>query len=232
MYDLRSKANYFVFTHLRRIFIWENVLVFDISLPVPVRKKIHRVARAKVAENEDIMRLATQFEKFRRGLAERRVKQGNLCFLAYVGEKIVHYRWIAFGETEMDATPRSAHLWKVRISSDSAYMFDAFTVPEYRGLGIGPYVFNEALDYLNKKQISKLFALIDKDNWPSIRAAEKMGYRLVGEIILRKIFKHQVIRYEAKTVEDQQTMKKIVYTVDRRNTWLFLLYYSEFPSRG
>lgn len=210
MYDLMSKASYLVLTRVRRIFMWEHVLVFDVSLPIRVEKKIHRVAIAKVAEDEDIMRLATQFEKFRRGLAERRVRQGNLCFLAYVGEKIAHYRWVALGETEMDAQPR-AYIWKVRIGSDSAYSFDAFTVPEYRGLGIGPYVLNEVLDYLNKRQASRLYALVDKENWPGIRAVGKEGYRLVGEIILRKIFRYQVIRYNAETVEDQQTMKQIVY---------------------
>ena len=211
IYDLRGKAAYLILTNLRSIFIWEHVLLFDLSLPARLERRTHPVAYAKLADNEDILRLAKQFEKFRRGLAEKRVKQGNLCFLAYVDEKIAHYRWVAFGETEMPAQARAAHIWKVRIDSNCAYSFDAYTSPEYRGLGLDPFIFKYVLDYLSKKPVSKLYAVVDKNNWPNIRAAKKKGYRLVGEIIFKRILKYRTLRYKAQTVEDQRTLKRVVF---------------------
>jgi len=210
MYDLKSKATYLILTNLRYIFVWEHLLLFDLALPAHIDTKTHPLACAKLADNEDVWRLAKQFEKFRRGLADKRIKQRKLCFVAYVGEKIAHYRWIALGQTEMQAQPRAAHIWKVRIDPNSAYSFDAYTVPEYRGLGLGPFVFKEAIDYLNKKQVSRLYAIVDKNNWPSIIAVTKEGYRLVGEIILRRILKYRSLKYKAQTLEDQQILKKMI----------------------
>lgn len=210
MYDLRSKATYLILTNLRYIFVWEHLLLFDLALPAHIDTKTHPVAYAKLADTEDIRRLANQFGKFQRGLADKRINQGNLCFLAYVGEKIAHYRWIALGETEMEAQPRAAHIWKVRIDSNSAYSFDAYTVPEHRGLGLGPFVFREAIDYLNKRQVTRLYAIVDKNNWPSIIAVTKEGYRLVGEIVLRRILTYRSIEYKAQRLEDQQILKKML----------------------
>ena len=207
IHDLRRGAIPWILhkSHLRSIFSWVHVLLLEVSLPAPLNVKTRLVAYAKLADKEDISRLAKQFKKFQKGEAEKRVKAGNLCFVAYVNGKIAHYRWIAFGPTDIK------HVWgKLQIGSNSVYSFDAYTVPEYRGLGLGPFVFKNTLYYLNKKRVSKLYALIDKNNKSSIRAAQKQGYRLVGEIIFRQILKYRYFRYEGQTVEGQQTMERIV----------------------
>ena len=203
-YDLRRKATW-IFTHIPSIFVWEHVLLFKSSLPAHLDVKTQLVACAKLADKKDVFNLNKRFKRFRKGEAEKRIKAGNLCFVAYVDGQIAHYTWIVLGETDI------CEPWgKLRIESNSAYNFDGYSAPKYRGLGLGPFVFKEALDYLEKKGVSKVYALIDKYNKPSLRAAQKMGYRLVGEIIFRSILKYRSFSYNGQTAEDQQTMKRIV----------------------
>ena len=157
--DLRRRAIPWIaqMSHLRSIFLWVHVLLFELSLPTYLNAKIRLDAHSKRASKEDIMRLIKQFRRFQKGEAEKRVEAGNLCFVAYMDGKIAHYRWIAFGETEIQ------RVWgKLRIDRNSVFGFDAYTVPKYRGLGLDQYVFKTVLDYLNKKRVSKLYPLLGK----------------------------------------------------------------------
>lgn len=192
-------------TSLQSIFSWADVLLFEMGLPAHIDVKTKLATHVKLADEEDISRLAKEFKIFRKGEAEKRVKTGNLCFVACVGDEIAHYRWVAFGPTNVP------QIWgKLRINRDSVYSFNAYTVPKYRGLGLAPFVFKKVLDYLNKKRVSKLYSLIDKRNKSALRAGQKQGYRLIGEIIFRKILNFRTFKYNTQTAEDQQKLRTMV----------------------
>jgi len=145
-----------------------------------------------------------KFEKFRRGKAEERFKAGRLCFVAEENGDIVNYVWVGLDATFVDELGR-----EIRIDPASAYRYDGYTVPEYRGLGILPVVLTRVADYLFKNGIEEIYDIVVSDNRPSLRAHEKIGSRKMGEITFIKLFKSTRYRCRGSTARDGLRLKEM-----------------------
>lgn len=115
----------------------------------------------------------TNFEN----LVLSRFQKGGLCFLGKSGEDIVHYNWIAFNREET-LTGRILHLMP-----DEAYCLDAFTLQEWRGRGIYPWVHYQALRYLKEKGTKMAYTLVDTDNKSSKKTHILHAWHPLGTVL-------------------------------------------------
>jgi GNAT superfamily N-acetyltransferase len=158
---------------------------------------------ARLASNYDISKF-DRFRKFRGGKAVERLRAGDLCFIAEKNGKIPNYTWICFHEAyvpELEA--------KIRIDPNSAYRYDAYTDPEYRGRGILPIVLTRASDYLFQNGIERIYDLVSFDNYPSLRSHQKIGSRKMGEVTFFKLFRSKRYRYKGETPEDSHKLEQM-----------------------
>jgi len=188
-----------------KIFVFEKTFVFENHLS-KIRFETGDKAEVDVrlAQNEDVVRLVKKFEKLRGGKAEERLRAGHLCFMAEKNGDIVHHKWVSFNETYVSELERT-----IRTGSDSAYIYDAYTVPECRGLGISGKVSARIFDYLIQNGIKKTYHLISHSNFSSLRYAEKTGLRNMGEVTLTRLFKSRIYRCKGKTEKDHKKIKEM-----------------------
>jgi len=188
-----------------KIFIFEKTFVFEKSLSkVYFETRNKAKVDVRLAQSEDILKLAKKFKKFRGGKAEERLRAGHLCFIAEKNGDIVNYKWVSFNETYVPELERT-----IRTDSDSAYIYDAYTVPECRGLGISGKVSARIFEYLFQNGIKKTYHLISHNNFPSLRYAEKTGLRNMGEVTLTRLFNSRVYKCKGKRAKDYKKIKEM-----------------------
>ena len=188
-----------------RIFVFEKMFVFETHLS-KVCFKTRDIAKVDVrlAQSEDILKLVKKFKKFRGGKAEKRLRAEHLCFIAEKNEDIVNYKWVSFNETYVDELERT-----IRTGSDSAYIYDVYTVPECRGLGISGKASARIFNHLVQNGIKKTYLLVSHDNFPSLRDAEKTGLRNMGEVTFIRLFNSKLYKCKGKTQKDYKKIKEM-----------------------
>lgn len=178
--------------------MYEKTFVYETKLSKGCFKTRNRAGvNVRLAQNDDILRLAIKFKKFRGGKAEKRLKVGHLCFIAEKNGNIVNYTWVCFNETFIDELER-----KIRIGSDSAYRYDGYTVPKYRGMGILPTVLTKATDHLFQNGIKKIYDFVTSANLPSQRSLSKIGSRKMGEVTLIRLLRSRRYIFKGQTTKD------------------------------
>ena len=157
----------------------------------------------RLAGDSDISGL-DRFEKFRGGKACERLKAGDLCFIAEKNGKIVSYAWVCFREGYVAELER-----KIRVNSNSAYGYDEYTDPDYRGKGILPTVLLSVSDYLFRNGIKEIYELVAFNNFPSLRSHRKIGAQGIGEVTLSRSFKLRRYRCKGVTPDDFNKLKEM-----------------------
>jgi GNAT superfamily N-acetyltransferase len=169
---------------------------------------IKTVDRAKVsvrlAQRDDIPKLR-KFKELAGTNAEERLKAGHLCFVAEKNGDIVSYTWVCFNEAFIEELDR-----RILIRFDSAYRYNDYTVPKFRGMGILPTVLMTASDYLFQHGIREIYDLVASNNLPSLRVYRKIGSRKMGEVTFIKLFDSRVYRCKAETARDYARLKEIL----------------------
>jgi GNAT superfamily N-acetyltransferase len=99
-----------------------------------------------------------------------RFNDGQKCFGAKYQGKIVSFTWSNFG---------SCHdlLYKFPLRDDEAYLYDAFTLPSFRGKGIAPYLrvrFYKELEILGQNKFYSISRYLNK---PAINFKKKLNAR-------------------------------------------------------
>jgi ribosomal protein S18 acetylase RimI-like enzyme len=112
-------------------------------------------------------------------MADRIAAVGNLCFAALSGTRLASFSWYAFGSIEPE------HSAGVRFSfpPDVAYMYHAFTHPDFRGRHLHGHCMTRALCALQPRGIRKLAGLVHWTNDASLRSCVRLGYQRLGCLI-------------------------------------------------
>lgn len=132
---------------------------------------------------------------------EKRLKEGDVCFASYKGEKIVSVIWGHKGSYYV----RGMGYWH-RSNQDDCYVYGAITKPDERQKGLF-----KALKYLISKELlkstsGKITTLVDTRNSISIKTNRNMGYREVKVIDHTTLFwikKTNVRHLDTNTVEQR-----------------------------
>ena len=185
----------------RKIFVRENLHLFEKPLPVHRRIEAKVEVKVKLASSSDVLRLTERFGG--RGKMEA-LKRGHLCFIAEIEGEIVHYKWVTFDEVYVSELKRKMHL-----NCNSAYIYAVYTVPRFRGLGIDPKVTISVFDYLYGKGVEKVHILVSSSNFPSLRVVQKVGYRKMGEIGFLQVFSYKKYAYKGSTETYHSKIKEL-----------------------
>jgi len=114
-----------------------------------------------------------------------RLKAGHWCFVARHEGRIVHAGWVATGRAWIDYLDR-----EITLAPNEFYIYDVFTLPDYRGFNIAPARLALTLRYFREAGYRRSIAGIVPENWRSFRTAEKnrgslfaiMGYVKLGPL--------------------------------------------------
>lgn len=109
------------------------------------------------------------------GSIGRRFERGDKCFVARDNGRIVSARWSATGSAQCDYLSRV-----VPLADDEVYIYDAFTLPEYRGRKIFPALTSEMHRYYKKEGKRRSLCFTAPENLPAMLA--DTGYRRIGMI--------------------------------------------------
>jgi len=108
----------------------------------------------------------------------RRLDEGQQCFAVWHDRRIIHATWAV--------TERAAIAYlsmEVALAPDEVYVHDAFTSPEFRGLGASPARLREMMRYYRDRGYRCLLGAVLPENKASLRLSEGVGgYRHIGVI--------------------------------------------------
>jgi GNAT superfamily N-acetyltransferase len=136
--------------------------------------------------------------------AEERFDIGDVCYGAKIDGHYAHLKWIAFNRSfvwELDSV--------INLSSDSVYLYDGYTLPEYRGLGLTSITLDKTFQFLFEIGIKKAYSFILPYNFPILRSKAREKARNIGSISYVKIFKFRLLRFKGETKGYSQTLAKM-----------------------
>ncbi|MBS0210802.1 MAG: GNAT family N-acetyltransferase [Planctomycetes bacterium] len=108
--------------------------------------------------------------------AERLVDNRHICFAALADGQLVNYAWYA-----LESPPSSDSLnAQLTLPVGTAYLYKAFTHVDYRGRRIHQTALYAAAHVLASQRYTQLTAIVEFDNWASVRSHVRLGMRQVG----------------------------------------------------
>lgn len=123
-----------------------------------------------------------------------RLKENKICYGAKHNGKIVGFTWCDFSEFYFK-------FYKFRLKDDEAYLFDAFTLPAYRGKGIAPYLRYQFYKILKNFGKHQLLSVSDSFNTPSIKFKKKLNAKMIELRLLIIIFKKWNFDFHLKSYD-------------------------------
>ncbi len=156
----------------RRLFLLERSLADPIDETASaVRLDIDLLTRDDVDEC-----LALRPDSVRSTIVEL-LEAGSLCFVARHDGRAVGTCWVA------PDRPYTAFLdWELPLSAGDAYLFDAYTLPTYRGQRIAPAICAHQLRYCRDAGFRRAMRATSPENVSALRAHAKSGFRQVGVV--------------------------------------------------
>lgn len=112
-----------------------------------------------------------------RGEILERFGQGHRCIIARHEGDIVHACWVGYGRVRIDYLSV-----EIRLGSDEAYVYDAYTAPEWRGRNLTMLRRAFLSRHMSISGIRKLIAVVVPENRPAVKAVLKGGYRRTGTL--------------------------------------------------
>ncbi|MGE0610035.1 MAG: N-acetyltransferase family protein [Pirellulales bacterium] len=103
----------------------------------------------------------------------------DLCFAAAADGRLANFAWYALNGI---VGGRCAPI-TLSTPTNVAYMYNAFTHPDYRGQRLHGLATELAMDKLQELGIDSLVMLVDWTNQPSLRSYRRLGGRPIGRLI-------------------------------------------------
>lgn len=73
------------------------------------------------------------------------------------------------------------------ITWGAAYIWDLFVLKEYRQMGIGTALLNEAIEYLRLQGANRIALLVNYWNENAKKFFEKLGFKLVSHLLVKRL---------------------------------------------
>ena len=114
-----------------------------------------------------------------RGTVLDRFERGQKCFVAKIGDDIVHYNWIGFDYEETIAgTGRY-----LRLDDDEAVCHDGMTVQRYRGKGVHLAVHNQMLIWLKENGFKRAYTVVGALDRPANITHHRLDWEFSGVML-------------------------------------------------
>ena len=108
-----------------------------------------------------------------------RFQRGCKCFVAKIGEEVVHYNWIFFHREEVD--PGTGVF--IYMKDDEALCNDGSTPEAWRGKSIHTAVNNQMLRFLQQTGYRKAYTIVGWQNKSSQKALYRVGWTYSGSLV-------------------------------------------------
>lgn len=108
--------------------------------------------------------------------ADRAARGLDLCFGAIHGDRLASYGWYALHSVEAEHSAGAS----LGLPADMAYLYKAFTHPDFRGRRLNGACVGRAMSVLAQQGISRLLCLVYWSNAPSLRSFERLGCQRLG----------------------------------------------------
>jgi len=167
-----KKLRRFIYT--REVFILNYIRLDSIPEVKPGTKVVVRDATW-----DDIPKMKNI--RYSMGKFEDWLKRGCIFTIALKDDKVVSYLC-------MHTEPLPPFENVVNLKPDEIWGHYAYTVPEYRGNGIYPYIAYLAAKRLMKQGYKREYGIVRADNRTSIKVHDKMGKRDLQHVIHLKVF--------------------------------------------
>lgn len=113
------------------------------------------------------------------------LEEGWRCFVVLQGDTVLASSWFWVGSDFKDS-----YLGRVfRLNPYEAYLYRGVTSQRFRGLGLFPWLVDNAMRHLALSTgITRCLALVRDENESSKRAFAKIGWKIVGRVGFIEIF--------------------------------------------
>ncbi|RJP84781.1 MAG: GNAT family N-acetyltransferase [Desulfobacteraceae bacterium] len=181
MFDLNKYRIKYRYSHSLRLF-FDAMSKFGIriapyytfrerisSLKTPTLSKELEHCKISFLGPEDIRAMAKiPGRKFSEADLLKRFNEGQKCLGMKKGGAIIAFNWCNFKELTFK--------WhRMPLGKNEAFMFDAYTLPDYRGKGIAPFLRHHFYKELEKISITRLYSYTDYFNTPAVKFKLKLG---------------------------------------------------------
>ncbi|HYF93387.1 MAG TPA: GNAT family N-acetyltransferase [Symbiobacteriaceae bacterium] len=157
--------------------VWEraSAQILVMQPPVPVRG-------AKIPLDIRVLRPdeAAKTALIRPGW-EDRWSGGDTCYGAWVNGVCIHHSWV----TSRNSLIGEVHGW-LKVGPGEAYVYDCYTSASWRGQGVFPAVLSHIGRTLSAAGAARIWIAVEHENRSSIRAIERAGFALAGEVIYHR----------------------------------------------
>jgi len=169
--------------YLSKIF---NKYTYHITLK-DVEKTPNNVIKAgiplqtRLLKPEDIEEYLQVKESNKKSPVMKRLKMGYVCWCAFHNQEIMAYVWRGTNKVYVKELKTS-----IKLPEGYYYACEAYTRPEYRGMGVFKELLTSWNIYAkNNYEYKKSIAIVHPDNEPAIRGALATGQEIIGSIETR-----------------------------------------------
>jgi len=120
-----------------------------------------------------------------------RLKERKRCFGIKCQGQIAAFTWADLKEFGVSAS-------RSLLKENEAYLFDAYTIPAFRGKGFAPLIRYYAYGQLEDMGIKTLYSITDFFNTPSMRFKGKLGAKVIELRLLFLAFNKRIFDIRLK----------------------------------
>ena len=125
----------------------------------------------------------------------RQMTPQNTCFIAWDGERLIGYTWLAESGAPVEELP-------LPLPPDVTYGWDLWVDPRERRRGVGAALVRARLAYGRERGYPRAWRIVIDDNRPALRAIERGSggaARLLGKVVYVTILGRPRARFEPET---------------------------------
>jgi GNAT superfamily N-acetyltransferase len=183
---------------LKRLFSASRLQLYAFSLPqdIPLIKpkievQIYQLRNISESACFNLFEIANEL------ICQSRFAQGEVVWIAAHQSHIAAYCWVALSETEVGEIDKV-----IKVKNEELYIYDALTLPDYRGNNLYPYILTYICQYGKEKGYTRALIFVTRENIPSQLGIEKAGFKRFQVIKYIRIFGISFYRYSP--IEEEQ----------------------------
>jgi GNAT superfamily N-acetyltransferase len=174
------------------VLYWDRFVIVELS-PSHARPPRRRPAETPVPATAADLQAICREHPDRRALFERRVREGQRCYIIRDGEKVVARQWLIGDKPVYDTNAGMRFVPPVR---PAAWCHDIYVDPAYRMRGYFVAMMMNALGVAPPDRPAHLYGEIHFLNEGSIRAHRSFGYRVIRTVTVVSVLGLKAYRIE------------------------------------
>jgi len=189
------------------VFHYKRVAVLELRERREFRK--YGGVRIRQAHKSDLEPLARCLRRAKPGLGDfrKRWDRGDICFLAEADGSAVAVTWASFHKYRMEEVD-----YVFDPGNGGVYLYDAYTVPEWRLRGVHVNLMEHLLEALPDRSVRGVYCAVEHGNRHSLRTHLRFGFQIarhVVEVRLMGLRWHRVKRVAAAGHEPRRLTRRI-----------------------